>query len=405
MRSLLTALLAVVALVLAACSGDASSDSTVTGDAAADTTDPETGTETPDTTTTTTTTTQDPPPPFDYVERGEFGVGVATVRVNEGSERPLTVDVWFPLAEATAGELQQYTLLPGVFYESPTAIAAELTSIADGQFPLVVYSHGSGGQRWIHSDYTEFIASHGYVVVAPDHTGNTLVERFSGSEIDGQQVAFDRPTDVTEVLDAAINDDPDELLDDGLAGHLTDDVIVTGHSFGGFTSYATVSGVTTTAGEYLPDERVDAIITLAPAAGPELLTDELLTAVDVPHLVMVGDSDDVTPIDPNVERPWALVTGAPSYRVELVAAEHQSFTDLCAYQEALPLLDTVPELVIEAIDSFAATDCVPTAMNFERVREITNSFAVRFLDEVTQDATPLGDDEVVYPDDIRFLTK
>ena len=351
------------------------------------------------------TTTTEAPPAFQFLDRGEFAVGVSTFTVDEGSERPLTVEVWYPVGDGTTGEPRQYTLLPGVYYESPSAITAETTAIPDSQFPLVVYSHGSGGQRWIHSDYTEFMASHGYIVVAPDHTGNTLFERFAGTDIDPGLIAFQRPTDVTAVLDAALATDPSEPLGAALANALTDDVIVTGHSFGGFTSYATVSGVTTTAGTYPADERVDAIITLAPAAGPQLLTDELLSQVDVPHLVIVGDSDDTTPIDPNVERPWALTTGSPNYRVELAAAEHESFTDLCDYGAFLPELEAVPEFVLTAIDGFSGTSCAETVMPLERAQEITNTFAVRFLDEVTQGAPALNDDNATYDDDLTFLTR
>ena len=351
------------------------------------------------------TTTTEAPPAFQFLDRGDFTVGVSTFTVDEGSERPLTVEVWYPVGDGTTGEPRQYTLLPGVYYESPSAITAETTAIPDSQFPLVVYSHGSGGQRWIHSDYTEFMASHGYIVVAPDHTGNTLFERFAGTDIDPGLIAFQRPTDVTAVLDAALATDPSEPLGAALANALTDDVIVTGHSFGGFTSYATVSGVTTTAGTYPADERVDAIITLAPAAGPQLLTDELLSQVDVPHLVIVGDSDDTTPIDPNVERPWALTTGSPNYRVELAAAEHESFTDLCDYGAFLPELEAVPEFVLTAIDGFSGTSCAETVMPLERAQEITNTFAVRFLDEVTQGAPALSDDNATYDNDLTFLTR
>ena len=49
-----------------------------------------------------------------------------------------------------------------------------------GPFPVVIYSHGSGGLRYIASDYTEAIASYRYIVVAPDHTGNTAVDRLVG---------------------------------------------------------------------------------------------------------------------------------------------------------------------------------------------------------------------------------
>lgn len=398
-----------IGLIASACSSGDTVDAALQADPvpAEDAVAPETPAQ--DATTTTvapaTTTTEAPPAEFEFLDRGSYDVGVSTFTVDAESERPLTVDVWFPLAEGTSGELSQYTLLPGVYFESPFAISADAGSVADGSFPLVVYSHGSGGQRWIHSNYTEFLASHGYVVVAADHTGNTLFERFAGTEIDFDLVAFQRPTDVTAVLDAILAVDTTEPIGAVLRESLTDEVIVTGHSFGGFTSYATVSGVTTAAGTYPPDVRVDAIITLAPAAGPELLTDQLLASINVPHLVMVGDSDDTTPIDPNVERPWALVPGLPSYRVELADAEHESFTDLCAYSDFLPQLESVPEFVVTAIDSYGGTSCAPTVMPLHRVQDITNTFAVRFLDEVTRGGAPLSEDDVTYGEDITFVSK
>ncbi len=44
---------------------------------------------------------------------------------------------------------------------------------AAGDFPLVIYSHGNGGLRYVSAFLTEHLASHGFVVMAPDHTGNT----------------------------------------------------------------------------------------------------------------------------------------------------------------------------------------------------------------------------------------
>lgn len=406
-RRVLPLFLSLVVLASACAGSDEAAEPTVepTAEDAATTTPPEPDESTTTTAAPTTTTTQIPLPAFEYLDTGQYAVGVSTFTVDEDSERPLTVDVWYPIVEGTAGELQQYTLLPGVYYESPAAITAETTSMPVAEFPLVVYSHGSGGQRWIHSDYTEFIASHGYVVVAADHTGNTLFERFAGSDLDIDLIAFQRPNDVSAVLDAILDSDSTEPLGAALAGSLTDDVIVTGHSFGGFTSFATVSGVTTAAGTYEADGRVDAIITLAPATGPQLLPDEVLALVDVPHLVIVGDSDDTTPIDPNVERPWALTTGSPNYRVELVAAEHETFTDLCDYPASLNELEAVPEFVLTAIEGFSGTSCAPTVMPLDRAQEITNTFAVRFLDEITAGAPALGADDVTYDDDFTFLSR
>ena len=56
-----------------------------------------------------------------------------------------------------------------------------------GLFPLVMYSHGWTGFRTIAVNQAESLASHGYIVVAADHTYGAVSTRFG----DGTVVAFD----------------------------------------------------------------------------------------------------------------------------------------------------------------------------------------------------------------------
>src|SRR5690606_21217969 len=65
------------------------------------------------------------PPEWQPIGDGPYEVGVTTIVVDDpAGERPLTVDVWFPIGEADDLPPQQYSLLPGVYYESPSAFAA-----------------------------------------------------------------------------------------------------------------------------------------------------------------------------------------------------------------------------------------------------------------------------------------
>lgn len=350
--------------------------------------------------------TTDPPsaPAWEPLGDAPYDVGVTTITIDDPTgERPLTVDVWFPLA-ADAGELppQQYTLLPGVYYESPDAVAATPDLLAtESAHPLVVYSHGSGGLRYIHSSYTEALAGHGYVVAAPDHTGNTAVDRLAGSEAAGNVTAYLRPTDVRRVIDA-FTDDSHPEAGPWAAQVDADRVAVTGHSFGGFTAIATVTGFANDQGTVDPDERVDAIIPIAPASGESLLPDDVIGRVDVPMLVLVGTDDVTTPVDPNVTRLWDLTDNAPAYRVELVAGEHQTFTDLCAYTRFLPTLGDVPAAVTDTIEAFAAEGCSEGDIDDRRAAEITNSYAVQFLDQVFRDGPVI---DSTPPDDVLFLSR
>jgi predicted dienelactone hydrolase len=344
------------------------------------------------------------------IPRGEYEVGVATVTVGDpAGERPLTVDVWFPIAPAadTAPLApQRYTLLPDVYYQSPTALAATPDQIAPGPFPLIVYSHGSNAIRYLHSAYTEFLAGHGYVVVAADHTGNTVFDLIAGAgtDADRQRIAFDRPDDVRRLVDAFT--DPADATAGGFAVSVdADDVAVTGHSLGGYTSIASATGVTTEVGEVLPDDRVDAIITLAPAVGGALLTDERLAALDVPMMVIVGTDDATTPVDPNVTRLWDLTTNTPAYRVELVHGEHQTFTDFCSYQEAVPTLPAVPQAVVDLIDDYAVGGCSPGDIDHVRANDLTTTYALQFLDQVFHGGPAIDPALVRTPDDVLFQAR
>lgn len=354
--------------------------------------------------TTPPTTAAEEAPAWAPLGDGPYEVGVATITVDDpAGERPLTVDVWFPLsAEAGALPPQQYTLLPGVYYESPAAVAATPDALAtDATFPLVVYSHGSGGLRYIHSSYTEALASHGYLVAAPDHTGNTAVDRLAGAEAPGNVTAFVRPTDVRRVVDAFT--DPSHPTAGAWAAQVDPELVaVTGHSFGGFTSIAAVTGFTNDQGTVEPDDRVDAIVPIAPASGETLLPDDLISQVGVPMMVVVGTDDVTTPVDPNVTRLWDLTDNSPAYRVELVAGEHQTFTDLCAYTRFLPTLPEVPQPVTDTIEAFAAEGCSEGDIDDRRAAEITNSYVVQFLDQVFRDGPAITSTP---PDDVLFQSR
>jgi predicted dienelactone hydrolase len=45
-----------------------------------------------------------------------------------------------------------------------------------GPFPLLLFSHGSGGDLNAYVSLTQYLASHGYIVAAPEHTGNRFVD-------------------------------------------------------------------------------------------------------------------------------------------------------------------------------------------------------------------------------------
>ena len=102
-------------------------------------------------------------------------------------------------------------------------------------------------------------------------------------------------------------------------------------------------------------------------------------------------------------RLWSLSKNSPAYRVELVAGQHQTITDICAYQTFLPELANVPEVITKTIDSFAAEGCAPGDIDAKRAAELTNSYVLRFLDQVFGNGPALS--ASANPEDIIFAAR
>ncbi len=326
------------------------------------------------------TTTAVAAPTVDPGSPGPYAVGRSTITVNDvPRNRPLTVDVWYPAPVGTTGTPSRYSFLPTAYYDSKLALA-DPPAATGGPFPLVVYSHGAGGVRFISAFLAEHLASQGFVVVAADHIGDSALEAVLDTTVPADQNDIDRPQDVTAMLDgvlAAANGQlasaPAQLT--GLVEPSTIGFI--GHSYGGYTGFAMVSGRTTAYGTSALDNRIDTVIGLAPFT--RRLTDEELSRVDVPTLVMVGTKDTTTPVDTDSTRPFDQVPGRPFEKVELVDAVHQSFSDLCLYQTLLPTLPDVPAALSGYITEFGGGACAPEAMAIGRAQEVTNTMASGWL--------------------------
>lgn len=343
------ALLLVAALTLAACSSSdddsSSSDTTAPG-------------------TSEVAVASDAPAPD---EPGPFAVGRRTETVvdPEREDRELTVEVWYPSDEA--GDPTPYELIAGVGFDSELSSVDAMPS-AEGPFPLVVFSHGSGGLRQQSTSIVETVASHGFVVVAPDHAGNTAIDQLLGTETDVEVTARNRVLDVEFLIDQAEGGQ----LADGLAD--LDEVAVMGHSFGGFTALAVAGGF-----EDIPaDPRVDAIVPMAPASSR--LSDDELASIDIPMLIVTGTDDETTPIDDQSTRPLELV-GGPATLVEIEGATHSGVTNICDIVDAVGSPDAkLPAGAVEAAQGQAGDMCDPDApVTPDEIFDLTERYVVSFL--------------------------
>lgn len=241
-----------------------------------------------------------------------------------GAERSLRLAIWYPTS-ATTGPKAKYMdsfERENVFGNGPV--------IEGDKLPLAVFSHGNlsfAEQSWFVGEY---FASHGFVVLAPDHTGNTLVN--AGDERPNNMFTL-RPRDVSAVIDAA-NSLP------GLTDRIGEEIVVLGHSFGGYTTLA-ISGAEYAAssdfasfGTTLRDPRVGAAVAMA-AADHHVFESAGAAKIEIPVMLMTGGMDLSVPNATEGDLYWSELTNKSDRRVDLPRAGHHSFDIAC---EVLPLL-------------------------------------------------------------------
>lgn len=354
-----------VALLLLAGCGGSSDDATPTTGADDPAEEVETGSAGDTEGADETEAEEDAPPAGE--DPGPFAVGRETQQVTDPTRdgRTLTIEVWYP-ADAAA-EPTPYELIPGVGFDADLATVGSAPS-AEGPFPVVVFSHGSGGLRQQSASIVETIASHGFVVVAADHAGNTAIDRLLGTETSPEVTARNRVLDVRLLID--------EIEAGLLAGGLADPerVAVMGHSFGGFTALAAAGGFE----EIGPDPRVDAIVPLAPASSR--IPDDALASIEIPMLIVTGSDDQTTPVEDQSTRPLELASG-PATLVEIDGGSHEVVTNICDILEAVSAPDApVPEGTVAAAEALAGTTCAPdAAVDVQDAFDATEHHVVAFL--------------------------
>jgi len=302
---------------------------------------------------------------------GPWAVGRTTFTVPnpDVANRVLTVDAWYPVdAEDAGGPASAYDL---IFAQLPSEVAQDEPPVSSqGPFPLAVFSHGSNGIRFQSFFLAEQLASHGFLVVAPDHIGNTAIDLLLGSTVPFPLMRLLRVSDVSRLVDAMLarSADPDDFF----AGAVDPERIgVTGHSFGAFTALGVAAGV----GPVPADPRVDAIAPIAPAAGS--LGDEDLGRIEIPLLVLGGTADTITPVDPESIRTFSLVESRPRYRVDVLEAGHNSPTNICDLAEVL--IGVLPPELLAFLLGNLDQGCAPELIEPDEAHRVTNLYVVAFM--------------------------
>lgn len=341
-----------------------------------------------------------------FAQPGPYAIGTTDFQIDD-ADRPLNATVWYP-TETQAADPITYRL--GILPVLQGQAVSDAPP-AEGSFPLVVFSHGLGGFRFQSLFLMEHLASFGFVVIAADHPGSTIV--------DDSQIPLNyaqRPFDMLRLIDHApqINDELAAIID-------MDRIALAGHSFGGYTALA-ASGAQLNFGQLqdfcrqsnddfvcflleseaeiaaargldvvptgpwpaTSDPRIKAVVTFAPWNGP-ILDSVSLARMNIPTLFVVGTTDQVTPPERDAFTLFNNMANSPRTLVALENADHFIFVEACS------------EFELESAGFFDM--CSDQVWDMARVHDLINHFTTAFLTGVLVDGTQsaqLAPEETVF---------
>lgn len=266
---------------------------------------------------------------------GPWSASFRQVEVTVG-DRVLPVGIWAPSHEASASvgldalvpadrSAQIAELVTAAPAGCPTTSLDVVVdgTIAEGSWPVVLYSHchtclGISGATTAHQ-----LATWGFVVLAPDHVGNTLYDELEGEGIESFEAFLPvRAADLIGVLDALEAGEGDlaavrDEVDPGM-------VATVGHSFGAVTAAYVAQ----------EDDRIDATVALAAPIENPLIPGVDAASFDTPLvLVLAGEDNSIQEVGNLFLRQNFEATVGPTWLVEIADAGHWSVSDLCGMTE------------------------------------------------------------------------
>jgi predicted dienelactone hydrolase len=244
--------------------------------------------------------------------------------------RPLSWCAWYPATELAFEDTVSFPRQDVVLFVMGKVARDAPLLVGQMKFPLVLLSHGTGGSGAGIGWLGEALASHGFVVIAANHHGNTAVEPYAA---EGFLCWWERARDLSVLLDC--------LSTEGIfAGRIDlDRVFAAGFSLGGYTALALLGAITDMAifqawsdeagrqrgprefpdlvdqlgplmdrsaifreswarqSKSYRDSRVRAALVCAPAPTVRAFTAESLTTISVPVAIVVGGADREAPAE------------------------------------------------------------------------------------------------------------
>jgi len=232
------------------------------------------------------------------------------------------------------------------------AVEDAAVDMSGAPYPVVYFSHGSGAGKSMQKYLLEYLASHGYICVAVDHTGNVGMQHFIPEFPD---MTVLRLQDILFTMDKSAEvfaDSQDILIGAGNASNAA----VAGHSYGGHIALALAGAqydyanirklceesesppdayicplleVEAELAELLPDPRIKAAASLAHDASRYYFGDDYngLRELATPTFFLSASEDSFGPPEAEAE-PCFAETPSPAYLLELIGGGHIGFTDM-----------------------------------------------------------------------------
>lgn len=266
---------------------------------------------------------------YDPFVRGRFPVGVRTVQaLDTVRNRLFPCEVWYPASAKHAGqdmapETQDFFTMP--LRDTPRSqMAVRDAAARPGTYPLIIFSHHSGGHRRAATFLCTHLSSHGYLVAALDHSEVVATELARKSvETDAQKTArwealmASRVPDIRFLIEHLFSN----AAWDSEANFDPTQIGIVGHSFGGWTALAATD----------IEPRIRAVVALAPGGSsqpkPGILPVKLTFnwGRDVPTLYLVAENDTSLPLTGMYE----LFQRTPATKQMLILrrADHMHFMD------------------------------------------------------------------------------
>ena len=255
--------------------------------------------------------------------------------VDAARSRELLLELWYPgVGDRVTAPITDFIADPDqkATYEAlweaappdcPTqnlSAPRDLPEATGGPWPLVVLSHCYGCTRYSTATVAEHLASHGFVVLAPDHTGDTLFDHLDGGGLPLNADTLElREGDLEFVLDKALAGEFGVEVDPARVGLM-------GHSFGSVTVALLLQ-------RRLNDPPRAAMMVGAPPENP-LLPGVDMAALQAPLLFLRLAEDNSIGLAGNIliENNFNEAPGAATL-VDMADAGHWSPSDLVGLTE------------------------------------------------------------------------